>query len=218
MITKRINTDLFLNLLFKDKLTNQNINYSGANEINLELKKQGSSSTQWINQEFVLTDDGVIHFQWNADENTSLGIYDARISFYKTSISSENGKIQYKYDALSLFQIVPTSDSENTETDTTSTISVSVSWGGFDGMSAYEIAVKYGYTGTEEEFANIEINNAANEVTRQTNESTRMSSEVARNNAESTRVTAESQRQTEFNSIKNGIEELTATTVYFKID
>ena len=218
MITKRINTDLFLNLLFKDKLTNQNINYSGANEINLELKKQGSSSTQWINQEFTLTDDGVLNFQWNADENIALGIYDARISFYKTSISSENGKIQYKYDALSLFQIVPTSDSENTETDTTSTISVSVSWGGFDGMSAYEIAVKYGYTGTEEEFANIEINNAANEVTRQTNESTRMSSEVARNNAESTRVTAESQRQTEFNSIKNGIEELTATTVYFKID
>src|SRR5574344_325035 len=217
MITKRINTDLFLNLLFKDKLTNQNINYSGANGINLELKKQGLSNTQWANQEFTLTDDGVIHFQWNADENTSLGIYDARISFYKISTASENGKIQYKYDAISLFKIVSTSDDENVGTDTTQTISVLVSWGGFDGMSAYEIAVKYGYTGTEEEFANIEINNAANEATRQTNESTRMANEMARNNAESDRVTAESQRETEFDAIKQGIEELTPTTVYFKI-
>ena len=100
MITKRINTDLFLNLLFKDKLTNQNINYSGANGINLELKKHGLSNIQWIHQDFTITEDGVIHFQWNADENVSLGIYDARISFYKISSASENGKIQYKYDAI----------------------------------------------------------------------------------------------------------------------
>ena len=208
MITKRINTDLFLNLLFKDKLTNQNINYSGANEINLELKKQGSSSTQWINQKITLTDDGVLHFQWNADENTSLGIYDARISFYKTSISSENGKIQYKYDALSLFQVVPTSDSENTETDTTSTISVSVSWGGFDGMSAYEIAVKYGYTGTEEEFANIEINNVANEVIRQNNERARDLSESDRQSKEIAREQAESTRQSEFETLKQEFQDM----------
>ena len=196
MITKRINTDLFLNLLFKDKLTNQNINYSGANGINLELKKQGNDSTQWINQGFTLTDDGILHFQWNADENVILGIYDARISFYKISSASENGKVQYKYDAISLFQIVSTSDDENVETDTTQTISVSVSWGGFDGMSSYELAVKYGYIGAEEDFAKIEQNNAANEILRQE---------------------AESQRKTEFDAIKQGIEELTPTTVYFKI-
>ena len=129
MITKRINTDMYLNLLFKDKLTGQNINYSGANDIRLELKRRSSSLTQWQNQTFSLTDDGVIHFQWNADENVNLGIYDARIYFYKISSASEKGKIQYRFDAISLFQIVPTSDDENVETDTTSTINISVSWG-----------------------------------------------------------------------------------------
>ena len=223
MITKRINTDLFLNLLFKDKLTNQNINYSGANGINLELKKQGTDSTQWINQDFTITEDGVIHFQWNADENVSLGIYDARISFYKISSASENGKVQYKYDAISLFQIVSTSDDENVETDTTQTISVMVSWGGFDGMSSYELAVKYGYTGTEEEFAKIEQTNAAQEAIRASSEAERETSEGARITAEEGRVTAESQRQSaeiqrknEFDAMKEEFAKMKENLVFYQ--
>ena len=215
MITKRINTDLFLNLLFKDKLTNQNINYSGANEINLELKKQGSSSTQWINQQFTLTEDGVIHFQWNADENISVGTYDARLSYYKTSSASENGKIQYKYDAIGLFMIIPTSDGENTETDTTNSITVSVSWGGFDGMSAYEIAVKHGYKGTEEEFAYIEINNAANERARDLSESGRQTKEIAREQAESTRQSEFETLKQEFQNMKTDYENMKQNLVFY---
>ena len=178
MITKRINTDLFLNLLFKDKLTNQNINYSGANGINLELKKQGNDSTQWINQGFTLTDDGILHFQWNADENVILGIYDARISFYKISSASENGKIQYKYDAISLFQIVQTSD-EETGVDGIGSIQV-VYYGGADGLSAYELAVKQGYTGTLEEFSNIIPDSASAEQIREDNEQKGIDAETIR--------------------------------------
>lgn len=214
MITKRINTDLFIkDLTFVDKNTSEVIDLSNANDVKLSVRKQGT--TEWIDQEKTVIDNK-ISFQWNSDENSRIGTFDALLSFNKTSSLSETGKIEYKYDAISLFQIVNTSDEES-GVDVIGAVQV-VYYGGADGLSAYELAVKQGYTGTEEEFANIEINNAANEVTRQTNESTRMSSEVARNNAESTRVTAESQRQTEFNSIKNGIEELTATTVYFKID
>ena len=44
MITKRVNTDLFLNLLFKDKLTNQNINYSGANKICLSVSESNMTT------------------------------------------------------------------------------------------------------------------------------------------------------------------------------
>ena len=200
MITKRINTDLFLNLLFKDKLTGLALNYTGANDIVLEIKKQNTSI--WYNQIYTLTEDGVIHFQWNANENNRVGIYDARISYNKDSYTSETGKIQYKYDAISLFQIVPTSDTENTETDTTSTIEVSVSWGGFDGMSAYELAVKHElYAGTEAEFAAIEPDNAANELIRISNESSRdsseqirLSSEIERDSAEGIRLSSETTR------------------------
>ena len=214
MIKKRVNTDLFIkDLTFIDKITQEIIDLQNANNIKLSVRKQGTSN--WLDQEFTQIDNK-ISFQWNATENTRSGIFDVLLSFNKISSVSETGTIEYQYDAISLFQIVLTSNEED-GVDDIQTVQV-VYYGGADGLSEYQLAVKYGYTGTEEEFANIEINNAANEVTRQTNESTRMSSEVARNNAESTRVTAESQRQTEFNSIKNGIEELTATTVYFKID
>ena len=150
MIIKRVDTDLFLNLLFKEKLTGKALDYSGAQGMVLQIRKQFFPI--WKDQQFTLT-DGVLHFQWNADENTETGIYDVRLSYHKPSTISENQIIQYKYDAVALFRIVPTSDLENVETDTTDAISVSVSWGGTDGMSAYEIAVKHGYAGTEEQFA-----------------------------------------------------------------
>jgi len=213
MITKRINTDLFIkDLTFVDKNTSEVIDLSNANDVKLSVRKQGT--TEWIDQEKTIVDNK-ISFQWNSDENSRIGTFDALLSFNKTSSLSETGKIEYKYDAISLFQIVNTSDEES-GVDAIGAIQV-VYYGGADGLSAYELAVKQGYTGTEEEFANIEINNAANEATRQTNESTRMSNEMARNSSESSRVTAESERQTEFNAIKQGIEELTPTTVYFKI-
>ena len=214
MIKKRINTDLFIkDLIFVDKTTQEAIDLSNANSIKLSVRRQGTS--EWLDQEFTQLDNK-ISFQWNATENTRSGTFDALLSFNKTSSLSETGKIEYKYDAISLFQIVNTSDEES-GVDVIGAVQV-VYYGGADGLSAYELAVKYGYTGTEEEFANIEINNAANETTRQTAESARNTAESARNTSEGQRQTAESQRQTEFNSIKNGIEELTATTVYFKID
>ena len=126
MIKKRVNTDIFFNLLFKEILSGTALNYVGSQNMTLEIKRQGLINNKWINQQFTLTEDGVIHFQWNADENISVGTYDARLSYYKTSSASENGKIQYKYDAIGLFMIIQTSDGENTETDTTNSINVSV--------------------------------------------------------------------------------------------
>ena len=165
MITKRINTDLFIkDLTFVDKNTSEVIDLSNANDVKLSVRKQGT--TEWIDQEKTVIDNK-ISFQWNSDENSRIGTFDALLSFNKTSSLSETGKIEYKYDAISLFQIVNTSDEES-GVDGIGAVQV-VYYGGADGLSSYDIAVKYGYTGTEEEFANIEINNAANESTRQTN-------------------------------------------------
>ena len=192
MIKKGVNTDLFIkDLTFVDKNTSEVIDLSNANDVKLSVRKQGT--TEWIDQEKTIVDNK-ISFQWNSDENSRIGTFDALLSFNKISSLSENGKIEYKYDAISLFQIVNTSDEES-GVDAIGAIQV-VYYGGADGLSAYELAVKQGYIGAEEDFAKIEQNNAANEILRQE---------------------AESQRKTEFDAIKQGIEELTPTTVYFKI-
>ena len=151
MITKRINTDLFIkDLTFVDKNTSEVIDLSNANDVKLSVRKQGT--TEWIYQEKTIVDNK-ISFQWNSDENSRIGTFDALLSFNKISSLSENGKIEYKYDAISLFQIVNTSDEES-GVDAIGAIQV-VYYGGADGLSAYELAVKQGYIGAEEDLAKI---------------------------------------------------------------
>jgi len=222
MIIKRINTDLFLNLFFKEIISQSPLNYNGALGMKLEIKKVNSSI--WREQDYTLTDDGIIHFQWNSEENNSLGTYDAKLSYYKISGISETGKLSYVYDAISLFKIVPTSVAENTTTDTSNTIDVLVSWGGADGMSAYDIAVKHGYTGTEADFANIEINNAENELERVSSEilraqqeNSRNLNEIARVGNESSRISAENARVADFNNIKEEAAILFETSVFYSL-
>ena len=204
MVKKRINTDLFIkDLIFVDKTTQEAIDLSNANNIKLSVRRQGTS--EWLDQEFTQLDNK-ISFQWNATENTRSGTFDALLSFNKTSSLSETGKIEYKYDAISLFQIVNTSDEES-GVDVIGAVQV-VYYGGADGLSAYELAVKYGYTGTEEEFANIEINNVANEVIRQNNERARDLSESDRQSKEIAREQAESTRQSEFETLKQEFQDM----------
>ena len=190
MIKKRIYTDLFIrDLTFVDKTSQNIIDLTNANNIKLFVRKHGISA--WIEQEKTIINNK-ISFQWNATENTTIGTYDVMLSYDKESTTSETGKIEYKYDAISLFQIVNTSEDE-LNVDGMTTVQV-VYYGGSDGLSAYQLAVKHGYSGTEAEFAQIESNNADAEVDRQTSEEGRVIAEGERDNAEKARISAETSR------------------------
>ena len=198
MIKKRINTDLFIkDLTFVDKTTHEAIDLSNANNIKLSVRRQGS--TEWVDQQFTQTDNK-ISFQWNSTENTRIGTFDALLSFDKTSSVSETGTIEYKYDAISLFQIVLTSNEED-GVDDMQTVQV-VYYGGADGLSSYELAVKQGYTGTLEEFSNIIPNAVLAEQTRENNEKDR--------------IEAETLRKQEFEAIKQEFESMKPNLVYYK--
>lgn len=198
MIKKRINTDLFIkDLTFVDKTTQEAIDLSNANNIKLSVRRQGS--TEWVDQQFTQTDNK-ISFQWNSTENTRIGTFDALLSFDKTSSVSETGTIEYKYDAISLFQIVLTSNEED-GVDDMQTVQV-VYYGGADGLSSYELAVKQGYTGTLEEFSNIIPNAVLAEQTRENNEKDR--------------IEAETLRKQEFEAIKQEFESMKPNLVYYK--
>lgn len=198
MIKKRINTDLFIkDLTFVDKTTQEAIDLSNANNIKLSVRRQGS--TEWVDQQFTQTDNK-ISFQWNSTENTRIGTFDALLSFDKISSVSETGTIEYKYDAISLFQIVLTSNEED-GVDDMQTVQV-VYYGGADGLSSYELAVKQGYTGTLEEFSNIIPNAVLAEQTRENNEKDR--------------IEAETLRKQEFEAIKQEFESMKPNLVYYK--
>src|SRR5574344_560746 len=197
MIKKRIYTDLFIrDLTFVDKTSQNIIDLTNANNIKLFVRKHGIKD--WIEQEKTIINNK-ISFQWNATKNTTIGTYDVLLSYDKESTTSETGKIEYKYDAISLFQIVNTSEDE-LNVDGMTTVQV-VYYGGSDGLSAYQLAVKHGYTGTEEEFAQIESNNADAEVARQTSEEGRVIAEGERDNAEKARISAEASRSAAFNGL-----------------
>ena len=190
MIKKRIHTDLFIrDLTFVDKISQNIIDLTNANNIKLFVRKHGIN--YWKEQEKTIINNK-ISFQWNATENTDIGTYDVLLSYDKKSTTSETGKIEYKYDALSLFQIVNTSEDE-LNVDGMATVQVAY-YGGSDGLSAYQLAVKHGYTGTEVEFAQIESNNADAEVARQISEEGRVIAEGERENAEKARISAEESR------------------------
>jgi len=141
MIKKRINTDLFLHLIFKNKMMDTAIDLTGAENLLLKIKKENDRSAKWIEQKFTIDENGVLSFQWNATENNQLGIFDALLSFTKQSTLSETGILKYYYDKIGLFEIVATSDDENiSDDDVIEVITEGVlQYGGADGLNAYEV-------------------------------------------------------------------------------
>ena len=141
MRTKRINTELYDTITVTDKSGNA-IDFSNAYDINLYLQKQGSSTL--LKQNFSQSGN-TLKYQFNSDENNrGLGIYDLHLEWKKKNANSELTYDQYHFDYLGCFKIVHLSDEENWSEG----VSGAVLQFGADGLSAYEIAVKNGFTGT----------------------------------------------------------------------
>ena len=141
MRTKRINTELYDTITVTDKSGNA-IDFSTAYDIYLYLQKQGSSSL--LKQDFALNGN-TLSYQFNSDENNrGLGTYDLHLEWKKKNANSELTYDQYHFDYLGCFKIVHLSDEENWSEG----VSGTVLQFGADGLSAYEIAVKNGFTGT----------------------------------------------------------------------
>ena len=141
MRTKRINTELYDTITVTDKSGNA-IDFSNAYDINLYLQKQGSSTL--LKQNFSQSGN-TLKYQFNSDENNrGLGIYDLHLEWKKNNANSELTYDQYHFDYLGCFKIVHLSDEENWSEG----VSGTVLQFGADGLSAYEIAVKNGFTGT----------------------------------------------------------------------
>ena len=141
MRTKRINTELYDTITVTDKSGNA-IDFSTAYDIYLYLQKQGSSSL--LKQDFALNGN-TLSYQFNSDENNrGLGTYDLHLEWKKKDANSELTYDQYHFDYLGCFKVVRSSDEENWSEG----VSGTVLQFGADGLSAYEIAVKNGFTGT----------------------------------------------------------------------
>jgi predicted pyridoxine 5'-phosphate oxidase superfamily flavin-nucleotide-binding protein len=146
MIKKRIGTDLFLKFAITENGAAADL--SAATNLKLTIKREGSSKR--IDQTFTRTDN-VLAFQWSSVENTTVGVFNATIEYDKSSTASETGYIHYAVDFLSAFEVVSYSTQEDYAETTLTGETVQY---GADGLSAYQIAVKHGYVGTEEEWVN----------------------------------------------------------------
>jgi hypothetical protein len=146
MIKKRIGTDLFLKFAITENGAAADL--SAATNLKLTIKREGSSKR--IDQTFTRTDN-VLAFQWSSVENTTVGVFNATIEYDKSSTASETGYIHYAVDFLSAFEVVSYSTREDYAETTLTGETVQY---GADGLSAYQIAVKHGYVGTEEEWVN----------------------------------------------------------------
>ena len=202
MRTKRINTELYDTVTVTDKSGNA-IDFSTAYDINLYLQKQGSSSL--LKQDFALNGN-TLSYQFNSDENNrGLGTYDLHLEWKKKNANSELTYDQYHFDYLGCFKIVHLSDEENWSEG----VSGTVLQFGADGLSAYELAVKNGYFGTEQEWlaylrkpavdaaaslSVLESSVSSNETTRNSNETIRIDNENERIEEENTRSSNENNR------------------------
>lgn len=145
MKKKRIYTDMFLSLSVLENGSAADL--STAQNLTLKVKRQDNTDTT-ISQTFTRVDN-TLSFQWSSVENVKLGTFNVTIEYDKTNSNSETGSIHYAIDFISAFQIVPVSSQEE---DVDTTLSGNIEAQGVDGMSAYEIAKKNGYTGTETEW------------------------------------------------------------------
>lgn len=145
MIKKKINTDLFLKL----NIVDQNGEAIDMTRItNLVVMIIRRNTVIKVKQQYTLSDN-VLSLQWSSSENTQLGIFSIRLEWDSVNSNSETNMIHSIFDKTPAFEIVDETSEEDL-TDTTSTSSI-ISYA-IDGMSAYQIAVKNGYTGTETEW------------------------------------------------------------------
>jgi hypothetical protein len=142
MIKKRINTDLPLSLTLLNK-DGSVPDLSKAYDITVAIIN--SKTKAEYPQTYTLANN-VLTLQYSSVENTELGFFNVRFGWKEKSVNSETEYYQYYIDFSYVFQIVPISEDEDgTYAKMTGTVSVY----GADGLSAYELAVKNGYAGTE---------------------------------------------------------------------
>ena len=141
MRTKRINTDIYDSLELKNSSDGSAMDLTDAYDMHLYLRRDGSSVM--LEQVFTITDNK-IYYQYNSKENNALGIYNLHFYYKKNNANSENGYDQYHFDVSWIFTIVKSSEQENWAGGITSVVSQY----GADGLSAYQLAVRDGFTGT----------------------------------------------------------------------
>lgn len=144
MRTKRINTDLYDSIELKNS-DGSALDLSEAYDMHLYLRKEGTSIM--LEQNFIITENK-IYYQYNSNENDTIGVYSLHFYYKKNNGNSEINYDQYHFDVTGIFQIVKSSEKENWAGGITGVISQY----GADGLSAYQLAVKDGFAGTEAEW------------------------------------------------------------------
>lgn len=145
MRTKRINTDIYDSLELKNSSDGSALDLTDAYDMHLYLRRDGSSVM--LEQVFTITDNK-IYYQYNSKENNALGVYNLHFYYKKNNANSENGYDQYHFDVFRIFTIVKSSEEENWAGGITGVFSQY----GADGLSAYQLAVRDGFAGTEAEW------------------------------------------------------------------
>jgi len=78
--------------------------------MHLYLTKEFSSIS--LEQQFTIIDNK-IYYQYNSNENNTLGTYDLHFYYKKNNGNSEISYDQYHFDISGIFQIVKSSEDEN---------------------------------------------------------------------------------------------------------
>lgn len=148
----------------------------------------------------------------NAVVCTFLGTEQKLTGIYTLTLIENNGKVgMATIDKVQAFQLIPRDPSDTEKVLEEVTLTTGYLQVGVQGMSAYEIAVRHGYQGTEaewisqymnaEERATVIINETTEgEEARQQAEQERQDAEAARQQAERDREGVEQQRQNTFES------------------
>ncbi len=148
----------------------------------------------------------------NAIVFTYLGTEQKLTGIYQLTLIENNGNVgMATIDKIQAFQLIPRDPSDTEKVLEEATVTTGYLQVGVQGMSAYEIAVRHGYQGTEaewisqymnaEERASVVIRETSEgEAARQQAEHDRQDAEAARQQAERDREGIEQQRQNTFES------------------
>ena len=143
---QRVGKDFFYSFTPINAITGEEIDLSKATNIVLSVRRY---SAKPIEQTFTRVGNSIT-FQWSSVENVHIGSFSIILEWDIVNSNSETGYMHSFVDIVDAFQIVPTTADETEGEDS---VKVTVTqYGGVDGLSAYQIAVKNGYTGTETEW------------------------------------------------------------------
>ena len=151
---QRVGEDLFLELTLK--WSGEAADLTNAVNTKLHIEQIGCPWNKYHG--FTITGN-VVSMQLTAEENTHCGIFNATFSADIPNANSSTGYVTRKWDFRYLYMIVATSDEEALSDTVESTGEIAKY--GSDGLSAYDIAVKNGYVGTEAEWIAFLKNSAA---------------------------------------------------------